>query len=197
MSEEESALQRELRETGELADWARDQLYMVRAGGWRAEATTAVAAAAAEETFRLSDRLPKYQNATSVEWRGHLDKVWRFLAGDRAQHYALSAAIADFLVGPLNHIEGQDGPDDFDRPQTIASYSAALAAITWGVDFATTAVSQIFECIDLEFDGEHPPEREAEVTRKILRVREVVGLIVDAAKQDARLTPEVLATLRG
>lgn len=90
-----SDLQRELGLVNNLQDWARAQLYGVRAGGWRAEATTAVAASAAEETYRLTDQLPEWQN------------------------------------------------------ETTASCSAALAAVARGVDYAETAIGQIFDAIDL------------------------------------------------
>jgi hypothetical protein len=164
----ESNVQREARETQALGEWVRTELYRVREGGLRADATTAVAAAAAEETHRITDCLPEWQNETSAVWRGNLQHVWAFLGGDRSQHYPLSRAIAGFLLRPLNHNEGQDGPNDFDRPQTVASYSAALSAIAWGVDFGVTAVMQIFDAIDLKYDGDdESDERWAEVQREI------------------------------
>lgn len=176
----DSDLRRELRLIDELEAWTRAQLHGVRQGGWRADATTAVAASAAEETYRLIDELPEWQNDTGALWRLHLQRVWEFLQGDHSQHYALSRAVADFLTSPLNHNEGQDGPDDFDRPQTVASYSAALAAIAWGVDFAVTAVRQIFEAIDLKYEteGGRPEDRWREVTHEEAFVRRVVTMVV-------------------
>jgi hypothetical protein len=62
----ETNLQREVRETKALGEWVRSELYRVHEGGLRADATTAVAAAAAEETHRITDRLPEWQNETSL-----------------------------------------------------------------------------------------------------------------------------------
>ncbi|RNL75485.1 hypothetical protein [Nocardioides marmorisolisilvae] len=194
----ESNLQRELRVTDDLERWVRDEIYRVRAGGRRASATTAIAASAAEKTFRIVEDLPDLQNQTSTLWHAHLDRVWEYLGGDDAQHYAISGALAEFLSSPLNHNEGQDGPDDFDRPQTVAAYSAALAAIAWGVDFATTAVAQIFESIDQKYAGDlGSEERWVEVQREVDSVRRVVTMVVESAKlPGARFTPELLAAIR-
>ena len=163
----------------------------------RGRATTAVAASAAEEAYRLSDGLPDWRNAVSDEWREHLAHVWDFLAGDSAQHYALSGAIASFLTSPLNHNEGQDGPDDFDRPQTIASFSAVASAVMWGVDFAVSAVGQIFECLDLKHGDDFTAERAEDVAFEIRRARAVVERVVAAAAPgSAWLTADLLDAIR-
>lgn len=194
----ETNLQREVRETRALGEWVRTELYRVREGKRRADATTAVAAGAAEEAHRITDRLPEWQNETSALWRSNLQYVWAFLGGDRSQHYPLSRAIADFLLSPLNHNEGQDEPDDFDRPQTVASYSAALSAIAWGVDFGVTAVMQIFDAIDLKYDGDHDSsERWAEVQREIEFVRRIVKTVIGAMKVHRQgFGTDVLASIR-
>jgi len=195
--DKETPLQRELRETERLRDWVRDRLYEVHAGAGRARATSAVAAAAAEEAYRLSDQMPEWCNETSALWRAHLARVWAFLEGDSSQHYPLSSAIADFLTSPLNHNEGENGPDDFDRPQTVASYSAVLSTVVWGVDFGVRAVTQIFDCLELKYGGEYTPERDAEVQREIRRVRDLVGRVVAAGQQGGPgLSPELLAAIR-
>jgi hypothetical protein len=203
--ESRSDLDRELRLIGDLEDWCRAELYGVRRGGWRAEATTAIAASAAEETYRLTDELPDWQNETSAAWRNTLVQVWEFLGGDTSAYYTLSRAVSDYLVSPLNHNEGQDGPDDFDRPQTVAAYSAALSAVAWGVDFAITAIGQIFDAIDLKYVyGDGDPEgrlsdeqRWSEVQREAEFVRRVVTAVVQS-KRDAGLgyPPDVLASIR-
>lgn len=95
---------RELALIRDLADGVRAQLYGVREGGWRAQATTAVAASYAEEAYRLTDLLPDWQNETSARWRVNLMHVWAFLEGDASRHTTLSGAIADFLTSPLNHV---------------------------------------------------------------------------------------------
>jgi len=193
----ETELQRELRETQALGEWVRTQLNGVPAGGRRADVATAVAAAAAEETHRLTDRMPEWQNETSSSWRENLQQVWAFVGGDRSRHYPLSRAIAGFLLSPLNHNEGQDGPDDFDRPQTVASYSAALSAVAWGVDFAVTAVMQIFDAIDLKYADYDSEERWAEVQHEIDFVRRVVATVVASQSFDGNcLSAEVLTAIR-
>jgi len=190
-------LRRELDEVRALCYWVREQIYSVPEGLRRAQATTAIAAAASEEAFRISDQLPHINNETSAAWRRSLENVWALLAGDTSQHYELSASIADFLTSPLNHIEGQDGPNDFDRPQTIASYSAALSAVAWGVDFAVTAVMQIFELLDLKYDTEMTPERAAEVAQVVRRVKRWVSLVVNNdASAVGDLSSEIIADLR-
>ena len=193
----ETGLQRELRETQALGEWVRAELYGVPAGGRRADVTTAVAAAAAEEAYRLTDRMPEWQNVTSSSWRENLEEVWAFVGGDRSRHYPLSRAVSGFLLSPLNHNEGQDGPDDFDRPQTVASYSAALSAVAWGVDFAVTAVMQIFDAIDLKYADYDSEERWAEVQREIEFVRGVVTTVVASQKSDGGgLSAELLDSIR-
>lgn len=196
MSGRDTGLHRELSERRDLADWIRGELYGAT-GGQRATATVAVAAAAAEETYRITDRLPDMQNETSAVWRNVLKQVWAFLEGDESQHDSLSRAVADFLLSPLNHNQGQDGPDDFDRPQIVAAYSSALSAITWGVDFAVTAVDQIFEAIDLAHESEDSDERWAEVQREVVLVRRIVTTVTTSAKQQRpHLGADVLASIR-
>lgn len=194
----ETNLQRELRERRALVDWVRMELHGVLQGRPRDAATTAVAAAAAEETYRVTDRLPDMQNETSRSWRTVLQQVWEFLEGDGSQHYTVSRAVGEFLLGPLNHNEGQDGLDDFDRPQTVAAYSAALSAIAWGVDFAVTAVDQIFEAIDVAYDGEETSDaRWAEVQREVEFVHRIVATVVAGSKlRDSRLETDVLISIR-
>lgn len=191
-------LSSELKVLSALEQSLRESLYSIDGGGKRAIAVAAVAAAAAERAYLLSDALPEWCNATSDAWRGHLADVWRYLEGDRERHRAISSAIAVFLTSPLNHNEGQEGPDDFDRPQTIASYSAAASVVLWGVDFATTAVGQIFELVDLRYDGEMPSERRVDVERELDWAVSVGRIIDSVALSDVRLlTTTLLSELRG
>lgn len=191
------ALRGELEALRDLLTWTRGQLLSVRPGSWQAAAGTAVAAAAAELTHRCSDELPAWRNEVSELWRRHLGRVWAYLAGDEQQYPVLCAAIAEHLTGPFNHQLGQDGPDDFDRPQTIASYAATCSAVFWGTDFAVTAVGQVFDCIDLKYDGEHPPGRSSDVDAAIRRLRAAVERVVsDLATGPAELSPQVLDEIR-
>ena len=195
---ENTALTAELEAVRELEDWSRGRILSVRAGGARATATTAVAAAAAEMTYRLSDDLPEWANGVSRIWRHHLGRVWAYLTGEEEQHQAMSAAIAEYLTGPFNHRLGQDGPDDFDRPQTVASYSAVCSAVFWGTDFAVTAVGQVFDCIDLKYDGEFPPQRPIDVQMAAKRIRAIVERVVtELVSGPTALRPEVLDDIRG
>lgn len=195
---QETPLHRELRAIQELEEWTRAQLYAIPPGR-RRDPTAAIAASAAERTYRLTDRLPDWQNATSATWRINLGLVWEFLAGDRSRHYDLSRAVADFMVSPLNHIEGQDGPDDFDRPQTVAAYSAALSVINGGVDFATTALAQIFDAIDLTFDDVDDVEaRWSDVQGELDAVRRHVTAVVTFNREPRTgFTPALLESLKG
>lgn len=191
-------LSRELKEIDALSDWVREEFYRVRAGGLRATATTAIAAAAAEETYRLADGVPELRNEASRLWRDHLRHVWAFVNGDEQQHYPISAAVAEYLVSPLNHVEGQDGPDDFDRPQTVAAYCAALAAITWGVDFAVTAVTQIFECLDVIHGQQVTDQRRADVQRQIEMAKANVKRVVGQLRRtgEVKLPSEIVTAMR-
>lgn len=194
----ETKLHRELRERGALVEWVRTELLAVQEGGQRSASITAVAAATAEETYRVTDRGHDLDNDTSRAWRDVLQEVWALLEGDDSRHHPLSLAVGEFLIGPLNHNDGQDGPDDFDRPQTVAAYSAALSVVTWGTDFAVSAVEQVFEAIDVVYDGEdESDERWADVQREVEFVRRIVTTIVDSVKQQRpHFGDDVLSSIR-
>jgi hypothetical protein len=189
-------LSEELKTMQEVERAVRERLYSLDAGGSRALAVSALAASAAERAYARSDAMPEWRNSTSDLWRRSLADVWSYLEGDRQRHYPLSKAIAGFLTSPLNHNDGQEGPDDFDRPQTIAAYSAAASVIFWGVDFATTAIAQIFDLIDLEYDGAMHPERTLEFERERDWTLHTATLIVDASSGSIRLPASLLAVLR-
>jgi hypothetical protein len=201
--EERTRLRQELDLQRDLVRWIREALYGIEPAGPRHLAATAVAAAAAQECYRIADgargRLNRHRlvNRTSRQWRGHLDGVWEYLAGDSSRHYPLSAALAEFLVSPLNHVEGQDGPDDFDRPQTIAAHYAVVGVVFGVVDTALLAVGQVFECLDLRYDGAFPDERRAAVDGTVERVRGWVDTVRDgAAGHHEALPAAVVAALR-
>jgi hypothetical protein len=61
----------------------------------------------------------------------------------------------------------------------VVSYAAVLSAVTWGVDFAQTAVMRNFDCIDLVYDADYPEERWADAQREIAFVRGLVSAVVD------------------
>jgi hypothetical protein len=112
-------------------------------------------------------------------------------------HYAISRAVAAFLVSPLNHTEGQEGPDDFDRPQTVAAYSAALSVIAPAVDFAVMAIGRLFEAIELKYDDFDTEDRWSEVERETKFVRRIVSAVVRAEPGEGwGFAPELLAAIR-
>lgn len=80
----------------------------------------------------------------------------------------------------------------------MAAYSAAAPAVMWGVDFVTTAVDQVFECIDLKYGDEFHAARRSEVSGRIQRVRDVVITVVRAEDLGRPgLSVETLRNLRG
>ena len=197
-------LRRELRVVDEARARTVERLYGLRAGSWRSTATAAIAAAAAEETYRVIARAKDWHNDTSAEWHGHLQHVWKHLSLDTDQRFVdsqyryLSEAIGHFLLSPLNHDDGQDGPDDFDRPQTMAAYCAALAVVTWGVEFAATAVGQVFDAIDLVHDGGMDDERWRQVQDEAAFVERITDRVVSALSdsRSADLPADVIEEIR-
>ena len=195
--DEVAALQHELATQDTLVQQVRADLYSIHPRYHRSLATTALAGALAERTYRLADLLPDLQNETAVAWRGHLARVWSYLAGDEQQHYALSAAVAEFLQSPLNHIDGQDGPDDMDRPQIGAAYAAVLSTLHWAVDFAETAILEAFEAIDVKYDQEFPAARADDVRQLVGQTEQASrSLRADLAARRG-ISPELLHRLRG
>jgi hypothetical protein len=195
--DDRASLRDELSVLSALEQVIREQLYSIDSAGHRGRAVSAVAAAAAERAHVRSESLPQWRNETSDLWRAHLAELWRYLEGDDTRHRVLSIAVADFLTSPLNHNDGQDGPDDMDRPQTVASYAAVASALFWGVDLATTAVGQIFELIDLEYEGEYPTERALDVDReRQWAVHTCATVVAAASRTPSGLTPTELAEIR-
>ena len=195
------ALRRELAAQDSLIEQVRTDLYSISPRYYRSLATTALAASVAEWTYRVMDPLYDWQNETATTWHGHLQHVWLYLAGDEQQHYALSTAVAEYLVSPLNHVEGQDGPDDMDRPHTIAAYSAVSSTLHWAVDFAESAIGQAFEAIDKKHDPDYmelpvAPAREQDVLRLIDFVQTASGLLRKNFTTQRKVAPHLLQRLR-
>jgi len=161
-------------------------------------AARALAATAAQRTYTIMGRQPQWQNDTSAIWRSHLDDAWAYLDGDTERYYAMSRAVAEFLLSPLNHIEGQDGPDDFDRPQTIAAYCAVTAAVigVGDVDNATQAVNQVFEALDLEHDTEQSAAWRQACEHEKQRVGAWLKLLLRHANPGAPVSGELIAALK-
>ena len=195
---EDDPMHIELATLRELEQTVRDGLYCIDSAGVRALAVSTLAAASAERAHARSEETPQWSNKTSDTWRAHLEMVWQYLEGDATRHRALSGVLADFLLGPLNHNDGQDGPNDFDRPQTVASYSAVASVVFWGVDFATTATSQVFELIDLKYDVTYPPERAIEVeSERRWALDALASVLATAATGTRGFTSDLFADFRG
>ena len=189
-------LSAELAAQESLVDELRRSLYGVQRGWPRAQAVTALAASLAERTARLTDAVPDLHNATADAWRSHLQDVWRFVEGDEQRHDALSRAVGEHLTGPLWHADGQDGPDDADRPQTTAALAAALAALFGAVDFAEDALDALFDAVDLRHDQEMTAERRSEVDALVEQVRRDVHDVCAALAEGGELPADLLARLR-
>jgi len=193
---EATALRQELAQQASLVEAVRRDLYSVEPRHRRSLATTALSASIAERTFRLTEPLSDLHNEASEQWRRTLERVWLWLAGDEQQHYALSAAVANYLRSPLNHVEGQGGPNDMDRPQTVAALAATVSALHWGVDSAEDALAGLFEAVDLKYDQQFGPAREAEFRTLARGVREDATALRKALRTDRAITPDLLARLR-
>lgn len=158
----------------------------------------ALAAVSAERTYRLLRDLPEWQNATSEQWAEYLPEVWRYLGGDTEPHYVLSRALAGFLTSPLNHVEGQDGPDDFDRPPTIAAYYAVVGVVTGvSIEAAGYAVGQVFDALDLRHNAEMAPAHLRDAENERARVSRWLDLLLNAVSPGAEwLTTDLVEELR-
>jgi hypothetical protein len=194
---EASPLRRELAQQEALVRGLREDMYSIEPRYRRSLAAAALAASIAEQTYAVMDGLPQWQNETALQWRGHLGRVWLYLAGDEQQHYALSAAVADYLRSPLNHVEGQDGPDDADRPQTVAAMAAALTLIHWAVDFVETALAGLFEAVDLKHGQELGKAREEEVTDLVGTISSHSKALREALQREREVPTDLLEALRG
>lgn len=161
----------------------------------RALASTALAAAAAATTYRMTDALPEWRNATSEQWRGHLELVWRHLQGED-HRAALSGLLAAHLDGPLHHADGQDGPDDADRPQTTAALAAVTAVVEERDDQHEPAVEQVFDALDLAWDDEADPGRRAEREERLAELRAQLDLLLSLPPEASALPAEMVQRLR-
>ncbi len=188
-----SPLREELSQQNSLVVATRRDLYSVEPRYRRSLATTALSASIAERTYRLTEPLSDLHNEASEHWRENLQRVWLWLA----RGYALSVAMAEYLRSPLNHVEGQDGPGDMDRPQTVAALAAVLSALYWAVDFAEDALGGLFEAMDLKYDQQFVPAREAEFKALSREVAEDATALRRALGKDGAINADLLATLRG
>ena len=176
----------------------RERLYAAASPGQAHRIAVALAALSAERTYALLNDLPQWQNATSEQWAEYLPEVWRYLGGDSEPHYVLSRALAAFLTSPLNHVEGQDGPDDFDRPHTIAAYYAVIGVVTGvSIEAAGYAVGQVFDALDLRHDAEMTPAHLRDAEEERTRVIRWLDLLLNVPSPGAEwLTPDLVEEMR-
>jgi hypothetical protein len=108
--------------------------------GMRGAQRTAFAASVAERLLGAHEALPvERQKPYTLGWRPLLDAIWRALAGNDQEFYAISAALARFYLSPQHHCEGQDGPDDANDDAVMATYCAAECFLHGCTDFAIWA----------------------------------------------------------
>ena len=82
---------------------------------------------------------PAIRTEYAETWRPALDALWHWASGDRAAFYDISKALADYLVSPFNHCEGQDAPNDADTPPVSAILYTAASMLFGGADGAILA----------------------------------------------------------
>ncbi len=163
---------RENRDWAELVREVWHRFDSVEPGRW--QASLGFGAAVAAEAYRLTDQLsPGVVNSVSELWRQHLELVWEYLEGDAQRHYALSAAVAEHLTGPLNHLPAGPGPEEFDQPQIRAGYGAALALVTGSAELALRSVWELPACIYRAYgwDADAAGERREALRRQSVKVR--------------------------
>ena len=90
-------LRRELALQDALVRAVRRDLYSIEPRYRRSRATTALAAAVAERTYWVTSERPDLHNEAPEEWRGHLQRVWLWLAGDE-QHRRRNVAPAGWPI---------------------------------------------------------------------------------------------------
>src|SRR6266496_6127516 len=93
----------------------------------------AVAAACAERLLtRHLNQPPASQRPFTISWRRPMDCIWGVL-GEAADTARLRCEVADalqrFYDSPLNHSDGQDGPDDAADDPAAACICAAKSLI--------------------------------------------------------------------
>lgn len=195
--QQRSPLAQEVERQKALQSQVRERLHAVPPGVAHPIAV-ALAALSAERTYALLDDLPTWHNSTSAEWRSHLSQIWRHLQGEVEPYYDLSRAFAHHLLGPLHHIDGQAGPDDLDRPQTLAAYYTVVGLVTGvSIEAAGYAVGQLFDALDLRHDAEMTPAHLADAESERRKVARWLGLLLDEARPGTTwLTPGLLERLR-
>lgn len=203
MPADDDHLSRSVRLAEQTQDRVQERLLSLRPGV-RGLATQAVCAAVAEDAYRTLEPTA-WRNETATEWYQHLQHVWAHVARDEEHRWVgseyryLSEAVARYLVSPLNHDDGQDGPDDFDLPQTVAAYCAALAVVVWGAELAYVAVGRAFEAVDLAHgqDADEASWREVQALAAFVdRVTDRVVPAVEDGGPMPLLPRDVVAEIR-
>jgi hypothetical protein len=109
----------------------------------------AIGASCAERLLSSHLRLPEgEQQPFTVGCRRPLDCIWSVLASG-PESPGLSEEIRQWLnafyTGPLNHDEGQDGPNDADHDPAAASIYAAESLISHSPQAAGYAMSRVID----------------------------------------------------
>lgn len=137
--------QRDLLYFSDVLDKLRTQLASV--------SYVAIAAACAERLLSRHLDLPKAsQRPFTVSCRRPLDCIWGVL-GSQSDSAALRREIEQWLQrfyhSPLNHSDGQDGPDDADHDPAAATIYAAESLIRQSPESAAYAMGRV---VDDAFD---------------------------------------------
>ncbi len=114
---------------------------------------------------------PAIRTEYAETWRPTLDALWRWASGDSAAFYDISKALADYLVSPFNHCEGQDGPSDADTPSVSAILYTAASMLFGGADGAILAARVAVDAAMETAEGRTGELLELEVLNTISEVQ--------------------------
>lgn len=120
------------------------------------------------------------QRPYSRSWQPVLQAIWAYAGGDDQSWYPISHAVGTYYLSPLNHIEGQDGPDDADQDEVAAVIYAANAVLHGLVGFAELAASRAIDAIDNRWYGVDDDRLTRELEAEADRQRSALQLILRA-----------------
>ena len=128
-----------------------------------AEGLVLFATATAERLMRAHEALPEDEQAAyTLGWRPVLDRIWEWASGDRRAYDDVSRAVAEYLVSPQNHVDGQDGPSEADEDAAAAAIAAAECCTHAYPAFAEAVGNRALDaayyraCEDERWKASHP-----------------------------------------
>jgi len=112
-------------------------------------AYSVIATACAERLLTRHLRLPQsLQRPFTAAWRHPMDCIWGILRCDRdaaSLRWEVADALKRFYDSPLNHNQGQDGPDDADHDAAAACIYAAESLVQSSPKAAGCAASRLVD----------------------------------------------------